>query len=477
MLKVSANGKWAFGGGSQSNVGFYYQIGYRVNLTTGEVRPITETDLKGAAFMYVASTGRPVANDGTAVFTTGARGVYVMQGNQFAVIATPGIPSNPVIDAAARIIVFASGPPCGDLSCGPGPNEVRITSPGTSETALLVSGGYSPSLTDDGRQVLYLSDRSGTPQAYLINADGSGGRRLTNEPDGIAGAIFSGDGATAYAVTVAGRLIRIATGPASRPMRRPRRPDNVAELIPATPFIGLPPRSSPPHPAPLPVLAPNKLVTFLGVGLSTAAITATAPLPASIDGVRVTIQGLPAGILNVQPNSVTVVVPLGVTASQAAVVQVDVPGQTPFEGANMAVIAGFAPEFLPGPPALYYPNSLLAAHQDWSGLVSAQSPARPGEALHAYATGLGQTSPAVPYGEAAPRQEPFARLVSPLVCTDGQGVTQVEVLFAGLAPGLVGFYQVDWRVPSGAAAGDFALSCATGDRSSTLGGVVTVSVN
>ena len=142
--------------------------------------------------------------------------------------------------------------------------------------------------------------------------------------------------------------------------------------------------------------------------------------------------------------------------------------------ATTAIITSFAPEFLPGPPAVYYPNSLLAAHQDWSGLVSAQSPSRPGEALHAYAIGLGQTSPAVPYGEVAPGQEPFARLASPLLCTDGRGTASVGILFAGLAPGFVGVYQIDWQVPSGAPAGDFFLSCTTGDRSSTFGGVVTV---
>ena len=135
--------------------------------------------------MWRARPGR-VANDGTAVFTADRRGIYVLQDNQVAVIATLGIPSNPVIDAAARTIVFASGPPCGDLYCGPQPSELRITSPGASGTDLLVSGGYSPSLTDDGRQVLYLSDRSGAPQAHLINADGSGDRCLTNDPDGIA---------------------------------------------------------------------------------------------------------------------------------------------------------------------------------------------------------------------------------------------------------------------------------------------------
>jgi hypothetical protein len=73
MLKVSANGKWAFGGGSQSNIGSSNQLGYLVNLATGEVKPITQADLKGLDFMYVASAARPVANDGTAVFTTGAR--------------------------------------------------------------------------------------------------------------------------------------------------------------------------------------------------------------------------------------------------------------------------------------------------------------------------------------------------------------------------------------------------------------------
>jgi uncharacterized protein (TIGR03437 family) len=73
---------------------------------------------------------------------------------------------------------------------------------------------------------------------------------------------------------------------------------------------------------------------------------------------------------------------------------------------------------------------------------------------------MGPTTPDVPYGDAAPEQEPFARLSMPIACTEeglnGQGV---EVLFAGLAPAMVGIYQIDWRVPTGVAGPMFGMTC------------------
>ena len=74
---------------------------------------------------------------------------------------------------------------------------------------------------------------------------------------------------------------------------------------------------------------------------------------------------------------------------------------------------------------------------------------------------LGPRIRSVAYGEAAPSQEPFARLAASLACTVylqrplPLGVP-VEILFAGLAPGYAGVYQVDWRVPA-AATGFFSV--------------------
>ena len=163
---------------------------------------------------------------------------------------------------------FSTGGPCRrDLACPTAPTEVRLTSPGASGSLLLASG-YAPSMTDDGRQVLYLSDRTGSTQIYMIGTDGVGDRQLTSEADGITRAIISGDGTVSYAVTGHGRLIRIATAAGT-----------VLELIPSTPYLGTSFNVGLTYLTALPALAPDKLVSLPGVGLSPSAVTAKARPP------------------------------------------------------------------------------------------------------------------------------------------------------------------------------------------------------
>ena len=199
MLRLSANGQWAFGTGSQSNPAFFRTLGYRVNLSTGETRFIRGEEQPHLDSIAASSSGRIVSNTGVAVFRY-SLGIYVLQGDQILAMPTAGLTFDAVIDAAGHKIVFSTAGPCTNLDCPRKPTEVRITSPGAGGSLLLASG-YAPALTDDGRQVLYLSDRSGSPQAYLIGTDGTGDRQLTNETDGITRAILSGDGSVCYAVT------------------------------------------------------------------------------------------------------------------------------------------------------------------------------------------------------------------------------------------------------------------------------------
>src|ERR1051326_1785187 len=73
------------------------------------------------------------------------------------------------------------------------------------------------------------------------------------------------------------------------------------------------------------------------------------------------------------------------------------------------VVYKFAPEFVADAA-----GNILAVHQGWSALVSANSPARSRGVLHVYAVGLGDTSPPVGYGLAAPASEPLARHATPI---------------------------------------------------------------
>ena len=78
--------------------------------------------------------------------------------------------------------------------------------------------------------------------------------------------------------------------------------------------------------------------------------------------------------------------------------------------------------------------------------VSADLPASPGEFVQIFATGLGRVSPAVSSGRPAPSQ-PLSRTLSPVSVTINGA--PLPAAFSGLAPGLVGVYQVNVQVPEG----------------------------
>jgi hypothetical protein len=257
-----------------------YFSGYLVNVATAQ-----QTAL-GTVFgrLQVTSAGRPVADDGTAVYSDFSS-VAVVHGTETRHI-TPGditagnaFPMDAVIDRAGATIVFAV---CASNAC-----SLRLADPASSGSSLLLADGFAPSLSDDGKTLLYLSTRTGSTQMRVANLNGGVtlDRQLGFEIGGIALATLSGDGSTVYAVTRNGRLEK--TSVATR---------TVQELIPRTA-----------HWESAGTLAPGKLVAFTGGGLTDLSFTATPPLPENLNGISVTIQGTKARILSVAPDAIMAV--------------------------------------------------------------------------------------------------------------------------------------------------------------------------
>jgi uncharacterized protein (TIGR03437 family) len=90
-------------------------------------------------------------------------------------------------------------------------------------------------------------------------------------------------------------------------------------------------------------------------------------------------------------------------------------------------------------------GAVLGTHADGS-LITADSPAAPGEVVALYATGLGALATSVAE-YAAPAD---ANVTSVPVQVDIAGV-QAEVRYAGAAPTLPGVYQINIVIPPGVA--------------------------
>lgn len=84
----------------------------------------------------------------------------------------------PTAEATAALILITATPPGGEATPNPALTLTPLPTP--------IGGGVG--------QIAFASDRSGTPQIYLINVDGTGLKALTSMPDGACQPSWSPDG-------------------------------------------------------------------------------------------------------------------------------------------------------------------------------------------------------------------------------------------------------------------------------------------
>jgi len=118
------------------------------------------------------------------------------------------------------------------------------------------------------------------------------------------------------------------------------------------------------------------------------------------------------------------------------------------------------------------PGVIVVVKPDGTQFETAPTaPASSGDALVIYCTGLGSVSPPVPAGAAASLTQ-LSSTDDPVTVTVGG--QPAKVLFAGLAPGFAGLYQVNVTVPAGIAASPSAPVVLTVDGQSSV--PVTVAI-
>jgi len=200
-------------------------------------------------------------------------------------------------------------------------------------------------------------------------------------------------------------------------------------------------------------VAPNELVSLFGNNLSSKTATVSkGSLPTSLAGVKVLVNKRSAPILSVSPTQVTVLVPSAtkedyatfqVINNSTASNPVTVYASTTSPGVFTQDSSGIGPGML--------------FHSNFSA-VNAQHPAKAGESLIALVTGLGATNHPPADGAPGPAN-PMSKITGDLLVLVNLEIANFS--FAGLAPGRVGTYQINFQVPPDIPAGDAFLDIAT----------------
>ncbi len=209
-------------------------------------------------------------------------------------------------------------------------------------------------------------------------------------------------------------------------------------------------------------IAPGSLTTIFGANLAQAEYFAGgAPLPLSMGGLTVTVNGILAPILYAGPNQINFQTPYEIQSGTATV---NVSVRDEMSVSQQVIAAAAAPGIFS-----YGDNHAIAQNQDYS-LNGAGNGALPGDYVTVYITGGGAVDNPVATGQAA-SITPLSRFTQAVTATIGG--LNATVIFAGLTPGFAGLGQISVRIPN-LPAGAYPLVLTENGQSSNSA-IVTVS--
>lgn len=191
----------------------------------------------------------------------------------------------------------------------------------------------------------------------------------------------------------------------------------------------------------------GSIVSIFGQNLGKESSAGAVPLPKSLGGTQVYFDSIPAPLYFVTPGQINAQVPWELGAVTSALLTIVRDGAA---GTAVEVdLAGYQ-------PGLFSAATIgaILVNSRTGALVSPQAPARAGDVLVGYATGLGLTAAHPLTGEIDPGSPlATAALTTKVVLTGPSGEKEATPFYAGLAPGFVGVFQINFEVPSGLGTG------------------------
>jgi uncharacterized protein (TIGR03437 family) len=182
---------------------------------------------------------------------------------------------------------------------------------------------------------------------------------------------------------------------------------------------------------------------FNQFGTTSASATAL-PLPITLNGLQVLFNNVPVPLFYVGPNQINFQVPNLAPQSGTADVQV-------LEAATGRLLGDSTVEMNAADPGLFTQagngsGAASAINADDGTLNTATNPAIAGHYITLYGTGVGNIPGAPPDGQAATGAISAPR--APTVFIDPYTITGSAVQYSGLAPSLVGVWQINVQIPS-----------------------------
>ena len=209
-------------------------------------------------------------------------------------------------------------------------------------------------------------------------------------------------------------------------------------------------------------LSIGSISALFGQNLSSQTMLAsTLPLPLTLGDASVTLNGIAAPLFYASSGQINFFVPYELTGQSTATIIVSTP-------AGVAAVTGVP--ITPQSPGLFLLDAAgdVAAVHLTGQIVSTAAPASGAEILEIFATGLGPVSDTPSDGAAASSGTQPIDQITPIVTIGG---VNAQVLFAGLAPGFAGLYQMNVVVPAGLPAGAATVTLSAGSFFSN-GGVI-----
>lgn len=203
-------------------------------------------------------------------------------------------------------------------------------------------------------------------------------------------------------------------------------------------------------------IAPGELIVLFGTGLapSTLVTQGGQAFPTTLNGVKVTIDGLPCPIYYVTATQVAVIVPYAVADNQTGLADIQIDNNGTKSNVVQLYLTDASPgSFTANASGIGYTRALHASNAQ---LITPANPVQPGETISLYLTGLGTVTPGITDGAIGPS--------SPLSQADLYTAGNLKVFFndyvsgstsnlgtityAGLVPTLGGLYQINVTLPS-----------------------------